>query len=318
MSEHILVVDDEPDVRMLIELALSGAGFETVSAADGAEALQLAIREHPRLVVLDVMMPEMDGLEVCARLRADGRTSDIPVIMLTARAQGADTIAGLEAGADDYVTKPFAPEELVARVHAALRRASQMRAVSPLTGLPGNARVERELSRRLADGEPFALLYADLNHFKGFNDRYGFLRGDEMIRTLARVLEEAAGEVDIDTFLGHVGGDDFVILTQADAAEQIAQRVCRGFDRAVPALYDPDDLDRGYIEVTDRRGRAVRYEPVSVSIGIVAADGRRYAHPSEVVSTATEMKRFAKQRCQGPSNWETDRRRSGAPEPPAP
>ena len=121
MKARILIVDDEPDVIRLVEFNLSAAGYETVSAVDGAEALKKARALTPDLIILDLMLPEMDGLEVCKLLRRDQNTASIPIIMLTARAAEMDRVLGLELGADDYVTKPFSPRELVLRVKRLLR-----------------------------------------------------------------------------------------------------------------------------------------------------------------------------------------------------
>ncbi|HEX9888944.1 MAG TPA: response regulator [Nitriliruptorales bacterium] len=311
MSDAILIVDDDPDIRTFLEVTLELAGFEVQAGINGADAIEKALSVQPALIVMDVMMPVMDGMESCRRLRADARTSHIPIIMLTARAQGTDKVEGLAAGADDYVTKPFDPDELVARVEATLRRAGQMKAVSPLTGLPGNARIEGDIARRAGTGERFALLYADLNNFKAYNDHYGFLRGDDVIKTLANVLADVGNEHgDDQTFIGHVGGDDFVVICGAEQLEQIAAEVCRRFDDRVPALYDPDDRERGYVVVADRQGNDRQYPLTSVSIGIATNRNRAFVHPSEPVEIATEMKSFAKASSHGPSNWAADQRDS--------
>ncbi len=168
MSDLVLVIDDDPDVRSVVDITLRLAGFDVATAPDGETGLEEALKRRPDLILLDLMMPRMDGYEVCRRLRADGRLSHIPIIMLTAKAQLTDKIAGLEHGADDYVTKPFDTEELAARVQATLRRALDSRSVPPLTGLPGNVRIEQELSRRVEADEPMAVLYADLNSFKAY------------------------------------------------------------------------------------------------------------------------------------------------------
>lgn len=306
----VLVVDDEPDVRSFLEIVLQLAGFEVEPLVDGAGLLDQAVRRQPALILLDVMMPGLDGLASVRYLRADGRTSHIPIILLTARSQVEDTIEGLEVGADDYVTKPFDPGELVARVRATLRRANQMRTMSPLTGLPGNARIEQELVRRLRDDAPLALLYADLNEFKAVNDYYGPLHGDRVIRGLAAAVTGAAADAgDRDTFVGHVGGDDFVVIHQSGGVRTIARRICEQFDSLVPDFYEPRDWERGYIEVEDRRGVPTRYPPVTVSIGIATTRRRRFQHPAELMHAATEVKRYAKQqRPEGRSNWEIDRR----------
>ena len=186
MAESVLVVDDDPDVARFVEVNLRSAGYDVTVASNGEEGLEKAVELRPDLVLLDVMMPKLDGFEVAQRLRRDPRTSSSSIIMLTAKALSSDKVLGLSSGADDYIIKPFDPVELLARVKGTLRRAREMRALSPLTGLPGNIRVQEEIRRRVAEEQPFALLYADLDHFKAYNDNYGFVRGDRAIQALAR------------------------------------------------------------------------------------------------------------------------------------
>lgn len=310
MAEVVLIADDDPDVARAVEINLSLEGYEVHLAADGDEALQQAFELQPDLVVLDVVMPGKDGLEVCQALRADPRTANTPVVLLTAKSQAADKVAGFGAGADDYVVKPFEPQELVARVTGVLRRTSQMRDLSPLTRLPGNFRISEVIEKLVQSSEvPFAVLYADLNDFKSYNDHYGFLRGDEVIKFTARVVTEAlAARPAEPEFAGHVGGDDFVVITAPDNAEALAQDVIDRFDRGIRELYDPEDLARGYVEVADRQGRTHRHPFVGISVGIVTNEHRSLGTQWEASAIATEMKSHAKRR--GRSAYEIDRRKS--------
>ena len=304
MPERILVADDDPEIVRLVELNLRMEGYEVVIANDGEEALRIVQEEMPALVLLDIMMPKLDGYEVCERIRADGRTRHVSVILLTARALSADKIVGLTAGADDYVLKPFDPMELVARVRSTLRRSKEMRAVSPLTGLPGNIQIEDEIRERHRAGEAVAVCHADLDNFKGYNDRYGFLQGDRAIAYTAEVLREVA-EATPDSFLGHIGGDDFAMVVPADDAERTCERAIELFDRAAATLYEPADAARGYIEVQDRRGRMMRYPILTLSIG-VGLNADDITDYREIVDAATEMKSFAKR--QPGSVYAVDRR----------
>src|SRR6266496_3287999 len=253
----VLIADDDRDIVRFVEVNLRLEGFEVITAHDGKDALAKALDLQPNLILLDVMMPGMDGYEVCTKLRADGRSAHIPVIMLTAKSLSADKVLGLTAGADDYIIKPFDPMELVARVKTTLRRASEMRALSPLTGLPGNNRIEQEIQVRMERNTSTAVVYADLDNFKSFNDRYGFLRGDEVISLAAQVLrlaaQEAAGP---DGFVGHIGGDDFVAIVPPEAAEGFSTRVIESFDARILSLDDPEDAGAGMIELEDRQGAA--------------------------------------------------------------
>ena len=178
MSERIFIADDDPDIVQFVSVNLQLEGFEVSSATDGKAALAALTKDAPDLVILDIMMPEMDGLAVLRRMRAHPVSANIPVIVLTAKALPQDRIRGLELGADDYISKPFELDELMVRVRTVLQRAKAMRDLSPLTGLPGNFRITQELERRTESGEPYALVHADLDNFKAFNDHYGFMRGD--------------------------------------------------------------------------------------------------------------------------------------------
>ncbi|MEP7054867.1 MAG: response regulator [Actinomycetota bacterium] len=291
----VLVVDDDADIARFIEINLRLEGYDVRTACDGADALAKIGEEAPDLVLLDVMMPKIDGVQVCRLLRADPATANLPVIMLTAKSLSADKVVGLTAGADDYIIKPFDTLELVARVRSTLRRNAEMRSVSPLTGLPGNNRIDLEISGRVSTETRFAVCYFDLDHFKAFNDRYGFLRGDDVIQLAASALRQAALETpDPPPFVGHVGGDDFVAVCEQEQAEPLCRRVINLFDDEVRTKHDPDDAERGFLEVVDRQGVVRRSPVVSVSVGIALSGRRSYRDHREVVAVATEMKSVAK------------------------
>lgn len=310
MRSCVLIADDDPATRTLIDTALSEAGHDCRLAADGRTALDIARAARPDLVVLDIGMPLMSGDEVHRELRRDPRTRYIPVVFVTGRGTLGETIAHLRNGADDYVSKPFDVDELVARIATALRRAVELRSLNPLSGLPGNVSIAHEIETRLADRADAACLYVDVDHFKLFNDRHGFTRGDRLISRLAELLIEAIGEMEGDTFVGHVGGDDFVILAPAGRAEELASTIVRRFDRAMPELYDAADRARGWVEAPDRRGRVRRVPFVTVSIGIVPLRPERFADATEVARAAAEMKEVAKRR--SASGYAIDRRRESA------
>ncbi len=305
-QQTILVADDDDDILRFVEVNLRLEGFEVITAADGEQALRAAHEIVPDMILLDVMMPKLDGFEVCERLRRDGRTSHISIIMLTAKSMSADKVVGLTAGADDYIIKPFDPVELVARVKSSLRRTRQMRDVNPLTQLPGNVQVQEEVARRVATAAPFALLYIDLDNFKAFNDHYGFLRGDEAIALLARCVRDAMGD-DPDAFIGHVGGDDLVAIVEPGRAETAVKGLISCWDASIADLYDPEDAERGYIEIPDRQKVMHRFPVMTVSIGIATNAHRAISSHWEASEIATEMKTFAKR--DERSSYAIDRRR---------
>ncbi|HZM80989.1 MAG TPA: response regulator [Candidatus Limnocylindrales bacterium] len=294
-QETILVVDDDPDILRVVEVNLSLQGYRVLTASSGAEALSLVESQRPHLAVVDLMMPGMDGLELTRRLRADPMVTALPIIVLTAKALTSDKVAGLAAGADDYIVKPFDTSELVARVKATLRRIQEAREVSPLTGLAGNTRIQQEINDRLHAGTEYAVCYIDIDRFKSVNDAYGFARGDEFIGALARSLRRATIAAGLPpAFLGHVGGDDFVVVCHPDQVKPITTRAVIDFEAAADELYDPTDAERGYLELSDRRGRVHQVNLVTISIGVAVSTARYYRHPSEVVAVASEMKAVAK------------------------
>ena len=307
MPETILVVDDDPDIARFVEVNLRSAGYDVSVASDGEEALEKAGSLRPDLVLLDVMMPRIDGFEVAQRLRRNPQTSNTSIIMLTAKALSTDKVLGLTAGADDYIIKPFDPIELLARVKGTLRRAKEMRNLSPLTGLPGNIRIQEEIERLVREDRPFAVLYCDLDNFKAYNDQKGFVRGDRLIQATARIIQDAVVEfAGSEGFVGHVGGDDFVALVPPDYAEDVAKRIVERFDAEVADFYDREDLERGYVEVEDRKGVLQKLPLAGVSVGIATTLVRSFAHYGEAVAVASEMKQFAKREPR--SSYAVDRR----------
>ncbi|MGZ4150547.1 MAG: response regulator, partial [Actinomycetota bacterium] len=262
---------------------------------------------RPDLVLLDVMMPRIDGFEVAQRMRKSPQTANTSIIMLTAKALSADKVTGLQSGADDYIIKPFDPIELLARVKGTLRRAKEMRNLSPLTGLPGNIRIQEEIERQVREGRPFAVLYCDLDHFKAYNDQKGFVRGDRLIQATARIIQDAVVEhTGSEGFVGHVGGDDFVAVVAPEAAEEAAKRICERFDEARADFYEAEDLGRGFVRVEDRKGVLQDIPLVAISVGIATTSRRQFAHYGEAVAVATEMKSFAKR--DAGSSYALDRR----------
>ncbi len=304
----VLVVDDDEQMLKLIKRVLERAGFECVAVGDGHAAHEAAVDWRPDIIVLDLMLGATTGEEILTELRKDFRTRLIPVVFLTVRSSLKDKVDHLLNGADDYVTKPFIPEELVARLRAVITRATTTRELNPLTGMSGNSDILREITNRLVSQDRFAVLYPDIDAFKSYNDHYGFVRGDDVIKTLSTIILEVLEENPSKRhFAGHVGGDDFVVLTEPQLAEPIANEITKRFDAAVPALYDLLDRERGWIEYEERNGNKIRAEFVSVSIGVVIAEAGSYASAAALAARAAEVKGVAK-RMPG-SKWVLDRRR---------
>ena len=296
MTKTILVADDDPDLRDILRSVLEPSGYRVNEAPDGEAALEAVRKSPPDLLIIDYMMPRMTGPQVCERLRQDMLLRHVPIIMLTGKSEVHDKVAGLNAGADDYLVKPFEPMELLARVHMVLRRAIRDLEANPLTRLPGNVSIQRELEQRLARGGNLAVCYVDLDRFKGFNDHYGFKRGDEVIKATAEVLLTASqtngGQ---DDFVGHIGGDDFIVLTSPDRAEALCQAIIRDFDAMARRLYDEEDRTRGYLLHTDRKGQATKVPLLSISIALVTNETQMLTHPGQIAKIGAELKAYAKQ-----------------------
>ncbi len=302
---RILIVEDDINLRTILKMQLERAHYVVRAAENGEEGLGMIETEIPDLVLLDVMMPGMDGYEVCRRIKTDIATANVPVIMLTARSEQEDKIRGLTGGANDYLTKPYEPDELLARVRNILQWSRLQRAANPLTGLPGNVVIENELRQRLHVGEAFCFFYIDIDNFKGFNDYYSFRRGDEAIKLTSSILSSAVMlEGSGGDFVGHVGGDDFVLIVDQDHANAVIEEVIQEFDHKIPKLYDPEDRRRGYIETQDRQGKTVRYPIMTLTIAAVTNRERNVQHVGEMSQIAAELKAFGKQTPESVVVWE--------------
>lgn len=295
MPDKILIVDDDETLRKLL-IASLGKQYGIAEAASGEEALAVASQGDIRLVLLDMMMPGMDGIETCLKLRRNPRSCHATIVMLTAKTAEADVINGLKVGADDYITKPFNISELKARIDSHLRRQWRELQANPLTGLPGNRQIQQILTTNLKAEISFAVIYIDLNSFKAYNDRYGFTAGDEVLNYTANVLTTAVLEVgDKDTdFVGHIGGDDFIIVTSPEHSEKICQLAIQNFDNEIRDFYEEADLQKGGIESIDRQGHKLLAPILSVSFAVIISDGKRFSHPGQIAQVAAEVKKQAK------------------------
>ncbi len=291
---RILVVEDDASLRKIMEYQLEGAGYDVLSATNGEEGLKMALDHRPDLIMLDVMMPRMDGYKVCREIRKDFKTAQIPVIMLTARTCQNDVNSGLRLGANDYIAKPYNQLEMLTRVKNLLMLFRKQREANPLTGLPGNPAIEEEITRRMDNGEDFCFLYLDLDNFKGYNDTYGYAEGDEAIKLLAAILSEQQ-KAHEDVFAGHVGGDDFVLISPLDMGDQIGDEMLEAFETRKLKLFSDEDVQRGYLSILDRQGVERRVPLMTVTIALVPKVGGNFSHPGELSDSAFELKKFGKQ-----------------------
>ena len=295
-TANVIVIDDDADIRDVLNLTLTQEGYEVREAENGEEGLKAIQAQPPDIVIVDYNMPRMDGASLCVALKKDILLSHLPIIMLTGKSDVLDKVSGINAGADDYIVKPFEPQELLARIRMILRRSSRDLDANPLTRLPGNVSILEELKKRIDNKEAFCVAYIDLDKFKVFNDKYGFNHGDQVIRSIARVLIRADAKLGTpNDFIGHIGGDDFVVITAPEKVDSICEEIIKGFDELVPRFYTEEDRKAGYITGKDRQGVQKKFGLLSVSIGVVSNEKRDLDHVAQIGEIGAELKEAAKQ-----------------------
>ena len=289
----ILVADDEPAILAILKDILEREGFEVRTASDGEEALASIRRSAPDIAVLDYQMPRKNGIQVTAELKRDPALEYLPVILLSGAAERDTRVSGLNLGADDFIAKPVDLPEFLARIRMIIKRTQGVLAANPLTRLPGNVSIETRINEALKSGAPLDVLYLDLNHFKAYNDAYGFQAGDRVIKATGELLLSVVRASPKD-FVGHIGGDDFIVVTQPDRSEALAQRMLEAFAHLAPTFYGETDRKRGYILSTDRQGNVKQFPLLSLSIGIVTNRHRKLASLGQVSQIGAEVKKKAK------------------------
>jgi diguanylate cyclase (GGDEF)-like protein len=286
---------------------LEASALVACDTSDADQVLTWVLRGRPRLVVIDAReaTTRADRLDLVRQLKADAWMALVPLLVLSATR---DVAEALDAGADDALPVDVSMLEATARLRALVRRSDRDTDVHPSTRLPGARGIEAELQRRISRAEPFAACYADLDHFKEYNDRYGFHRGNAVIGLVARVLHDAvSGLCGTDGFVGHIGGDDFLYIVPTAAMERVCDEIVKVFDELAPLQYSEADRRAGYFLGKDRRNQLYRVPLMTLSIGVVTNQRRRFTRPAEVSELATEMKSYAKTLTG--SVWTLDRRR---------
>lgn len=296
----MLVADDDPSVRNLVVLALELDGFGVFAAADGRQALESACRHRPAAIILDAVMPHLDGMEVSRRVRTELGPGPA-VIILTGRTDVADRVAAFEAGADDYVIKPVRVTELVDRVKRHLHWDGP-RGAGRLLGSPD---LYEDLRRRLEAGEPTTAVCVEVGGLRPFSRHYSFARAERVLRWLGDTLLRLAAERP-GTTVGRLGADDFLVVTAPECAAGLTDELLDSFAMRVCGFYDPADAVRGWIEVNDRLGQTRRHRPLALSIGVASSAASAQRHHLDLVERAAEMARFA--RNSGGSRVAVDRR----------
>ncbi len=295
MSEgRILVVEDDFDISNMLQLYFKSLGYEVFVAPRGGDALALTRQKLPNVIVLDIMLPDIDGYEVCRLLRTNLRTSHIPILFLTQKDERSDKIHGLELGADDYITKPFDVEELRLRVRNTIKRAEMEQLTSPSTGLPSGRLIEQQL-RQLLRRNDWGLLYIGVDGLDAFNEVYGFVAGEEVLRFTGMLLNDAVEEMGtMDDFVGHIGGDDFIIVTQKDGAMALKAELQKRFNENVGTHYDFMTRMQGYLVLKDDAGNETHEALMTLQIGVLTVEEGPFTDIREVTEAAAEVRRRAR------------------------
>jgi PleD family two-component response regulator len=289
---RILVVEDDVDISNMLRIYFTSQSYEVVIAGRGGEALDRCRLQLPNVIVLDIMLPDIDGYEVCTQLRTSLRTSHIPIIFLTQKDERSDRIAGLELGADDYITKPFDIEELRLRVQNAMRRAERESLTNPTTGLP-SGRLNEEQLRSLMRKPSWGLLYIGIDGLDDFNNAYGFLAGDDVLRFVALLLGETVDALgNPDDYIGHVGGDKFMVITKAEQSRALADALKTRFASGILGHYSFIDRDRGYIILKDPDGKDRKAPLMSMCIGVIPSDAQQFTDIREITEAAADARRL--------------------------
>jgi diguanylate cyclase (GGDEF)-like protein len=290
-NARLLVVEDDVDIANMLKIYFTSLNYDVDVANRGRDALEKTKQVLPHLIVLDIMLPDIDGYEVCRTLRTSTRTSHIPVIFLTQKDERSDKLQGLELGADDYITKPFDIEELKLRVQGAIRRSERESLTDPRSGLPAGRLIEEQL-RRIIREKDWSLLDVRVNNFDAFKDVYGFVAGDDVVRFAAMMIGEVVDELGTTSdFIGHAGGDNFIIITTEDAAPRIRQKLKERFANEVQSHYNFIDRQQGFIQAPKAEGGAEKVGFMYLSAGLVSPSLQSFADIREITELASEARR---------------------------
>src|SRR5688500_686597 len=270
-------------------------GLRLVEETTRDGVIALVHRGFPACIVMEPPIASDACVRLCATLKRDPFTAVVPIVVVYRDQTRAENVhAALDAGADEVITDRMDATEQALRLRVTLQRADRDVSVNPTTRLPGTAQIERDITDRIHQGGPFAVCYADLDHFKEFNDRYGYDRGDGVIQLLSRILRDIVKELSPSGFIGHIGGDDFIFTLPLDDMAQCCEEIISIFDELVPYQYSEADRKAGHFLGKDRRGNIYRIPLMTISIGVVTNEHRRLTHYARVSELATEMKTYAK------------------------
>ena len=283
--------------------------YEVQRAASSLQALDVIYSDPPDLIIVDELLHEEDWKALCHRIKGDTVFGHLPIVLVL-HGEGLDPVIDWnQLPVDDYLNKPLMPSEILSRFALIFARATRVRDANPLTRLPGNYSITKEIDDCIHRAQPFSIAYADLDNFKSYNDKYGFLRGDEIIKITARIVTNSVRRLRLPhAFVGHVGGDDFVFIVPPERMEGVCREIIAHFDLVVGDFYDEDDRRRGFIESKNRKGEEETFPFVSLSIAVVTNEYRPIRHIGQVSAIAAEVKKHVKS--MSGSNYYKDKRGS--------
>lgn len=302
-----ILLTPDPELAALFKSIWNPLEVEWTVIGQGRRAMEVIFNEPPDILVVDNRLADIPSTEVATIVKSENVYRQLPVILCLDHDDMKQDWNWNEIEADDFLVRPFSAREARERVHLTLCRASRAMDANPLTKLPGNTSIIQRIQDLIDRKDDFALAYCDLDHFKSFNDKYGFSRGDEVLMMSARVIVNTIRSFPgVRSFVGHVGGDDFVFIVPAEIAEEACKRVVAAFDDIVPHFYDAEDREKSCIISTDRQGEVRTFPLMAVSIAVVFNTGGRLKHYGEASAIAMGLKKKAKENPK--SSYVLDRR----------
>lgn len=292
----VLIAEKDRFLRSIIESRLTACGYDVIETETSQATMDVLEREHVDLLLMSGELERIHGKMLIEEIRSEQGLLAIPIILLTEENRISELLMSQERGFDDFITKPVNPFILQLRVSINIARVNQRVEANALTHLPGNVAIERVIKSKIEKDEKFSALYIDINNFKAFNDKYGFEKGDDVIKHTARLLLQTAKEVTGDgfCFVGHIGGDDFLVVTDPEFEEDYAHHFLKAFDRIMPSYYSEKDRRRGMFRVTNRKGKRENFPLMSCSIAGCTNLYRPYKSLGEIAHDASEVKSFLK------------------------
>ena len=293
VQEIYIIDDDDSSIVIFRELFRNDPEYKFISVKTGQ--IDLALKNIPSLIVINEDAINRDVIDLCRKIRKDEDNNITPVIVVSCKGSKEHRVRILRESVEYFIKKPVDEQYLYYTVKNLNRLLSSNRRVSPLTGLPGNVQIHAELKKRIGRGEPFSVLYLDLDNFKAYNDVYGFLKGDQIIEFTADTIVNSVHSNELEnTFVGHIGGDDFVAIVPGTNCEKLCQNILSYFDNNVSKYFTDEDMERGYIEVANRKGIIEQFPLTSLSIGVVVADKGRFHNILEIGEIGAQVKHAAK------------------------